>query len=621
MSFPARYQLPSFKPFKKSSAGPDLDDGATTADFRAIANSFHDEFFAEHPDSEIFTSVVKMLLAKIYDERQRRPGQQYEFQVLQAHGKEETAASLFARINPLYESAYKAYIDKGGRDSLDPKVFAPERVKSVVKGLQGVAITRGAALHGDVIGTFFEEILRAGFKQDKGMYFTHANLVWFMLEALNLTALTQETWRKASHPSERMPYVVDPSCGSGTFLLRAMQMMSSAIRDNKTSLVLTQDDEQYYDSHLSDRNPNEWAKEFLYGSDPKFVMAITAKVSMVLHGDGSAHVYKWDALRALSQGPDRRLQPIPDKQRSVPLGSYPVDVSEQFDVVVSNPPFGITLAPETQKSVPDNFTLGAGTSSESLFLERYAQLLRPRGRLAVVVPESLLNGGDYRESRLLLYRFFHVRAVVSLPRNLFVETPTLTSLLFAQKKSAAEVAHWDADWSANKATVGRAVLGARAGMKAAVRRPGSTAGNVETAFFNDLGAYIDRDTFVKKRGRNPVVLSAKLPTSVTTSAAALLHYEAFLQASAFRYLQDQAILKLMARTHGYDWPVYVVDEVGYKLSKRGERVMVNQLCSFFDAFGTEKPNVQKADTQVVPIVDTASPVKVLDFLRRDVTWL
>jgi len=350
VSFPPRYQLPSFQAYKRSPASPDLRANATTADFRAIATSFHAEFFAEHPDTEIFANLVKLLLAKIYDERQRRPSEQYEFQVLQVNGREESAGSVFARVATLYERAYTAYIDPTAPDALDPKVFAPERVKSVVKGLQALAITRGSALHGDVIGAFFEEILRAGFKQDKGMYFTHANLVWFILEAIDMTQLTIDTWQAATHPNRRMPYVIDPSCGSGTFLLRAMQMMTAAIRDNASRLVATQDDHSYYQARLPNSNPNDWAKDFLFGCDPKFVMAITAKVNMVLHGDGSAHIFKWDSLRPLAESPDRQLQPL-GAGRSVPPAGYPAPVAEQFDVVVSNPPFGITLAPETKKGV------------------------------------------------------------------------------------------------------------------------------------------------------------------------------------------------------------------------------------------------------------------------------
>ena len=618
MSFPAHYQLPSFVAYAKSGTR-DLDIGATTADFRAIATTFHNEFFAEHPDTETFTSVVKLMLAKIYDERQRRPGEQYEFQVLQMAGKEETAASLFKRLEVLYIAAYTAYIDPTGGDAIDAKVFAPERVKSVVKGLQGLAITRGAALHGDVIGAFFEEIVRTGFKQDKGMYFTHTNLVWFMLEGLDLTGLTKKTWKNARHPNDRMPYLIDPSCGSGAFLLRSMQVMSSAIRDDKAALVQTQDDVRYFDSHLSDSNPNEWATDFLYGSDPKFVMAITAKVNMVLHGDGSAHILKWDSLKPLAQAPDRRLHPLPAASRSVPESAYSPEVSEQFDVVVSNPPFGITLAPETQKAAATTFSLGGATPSESLFLERYVQLLKPLGRLAVVVPESLLNASDFRESRLLLYRFFHVRAVVSLPRNLFVETPTLTSLLFAQKKTAAETASWDATWEKHASAVTAAVAKAKADVKKAARVSGASGADVELAFVKAVGSFIPKEAFIRKKGRKSQVFPAVIPPGMSAILASE-HYEQFLKASGIAQLKNEAVLKLMLQTHDYDWPAYAVDEVGFKLSKRGERIRPNQLLRFEDANGTVRANVQMSDTPAVPVIDVNSPSYVLDFMRRDVKW-
>lgn len=620
MSFPARYQLPSYKPYKRGGS-PELFENATTADFRAIANSFHAEFFAEHPDTEIFVNVVKLLLAKIYDERKRRKGERYDFQVLQKNGKEESAADLFARVAPLYESAYVAYIDPSGGDALDPKVFAPERVKSAVKGLQGVSITRGAALHGDVIGAFFEEILRSGFKQDKGMYFTHANLVWFILEALDLKQLTKDTWAKATHPNDRMPYVIDPSCGSGTFLLRAMQMMSASIRDDAAQLVATTDDERYFKAHLSDDNPNEWAKDFLFGCDPKFVMAITAKVNMVLHGDGSAHIFKWDSLKALASSPDAKLRPQAAQLRSVPDARYGPDLCEQFDVVVSNPPFGITLAPETAKGVPSAFTLPRTTSSESLFLERYTQLLKPKGRLGVVVPESLLNGSDYWETRLLLYRMFWVRAVVSLPRNLFVETPTLTSLLFAQKKEAAEIAKWDAEWSAVAAKVDTAIGKARNDARIAARKSGAAPADVEAAFLAAAAPYIAADTFIVKRGRGASVARFSLPATTGSPGAAYDYYDKLLKTGGFKSLRTRAIFGEVAGSLGYEWPVYAVDEVGFKLSKRGERTRANQLLRFVDpATGAEQANVQRAPGEVHPVIDTVTPEKVLDYLRSAVTW-
>jgi type I restriction enzyme M protein len=619
LSFPARYQLPSFTPYRKAPSAPDLDEDATTSDFRAIAAAFHAEFFAEHPDTEIFANLVKLILAKIFDERQRRAGEEYVFQVLQENGREESAAALFARIAPLYEAAYKSYIDSSGGDSLDPKVFAPDRVKSVVKGLQSVAVTRGSALHGDVIGTFFEEILRAGFKQDKGMYFTHANLVWFMLEALDIKGLTREIWKSASHPNNRMPYVIDPSCGSGAFLLRAMQMMSSSIREDQASLVSTQDDQKYFDSHLADSNPNEWAKDFLYGCDPKFVMAITAKVNMVLHGDGSAHIFKWDSLSPLRNAPDLRLGPATAERAMVSAG-YGYEVCEQFDVVVSNPPFGITLSPETRAAVPSTFSLGSSTSSESLFLERWAQLLKPKGRLGVVVPESLLNGAEYLPSRLLLYRYFWIRAIVSLPRNLFIETPTLTSLLFAQKKDQESIVEWDARWADAEATVGQAAREAKEEAQNAADEEDAIADAVEKAFLEPLRPFLDPSEAVIKRGRRSEVLPLKLPAKEMTPEAAREYYLALLKTAGFKGLLKRATFAEVASELPQEWTAYAIDDAGYKLSKRGERVRPNQLCRFSDEAGLEVPNVQLADVGVAMAIDTADPARVLDFIRRDVAW-
>lgn len=91
---------------------------------------------------------------------------------------------VFEIVNNLYKAAYKRYIDPAATeiDEINPKEFSEERVKTVVQALQGISITKGAARHGDIIGAFFEEILRSGFKQDRGMYFTHDNIVRFMVE-------------------------------------------------------------------------------------------------------------------------------------------------------------------------------------------------------------------------------------------------------------------------------------------------------------------------------------------------------------------------------------------------------------------------------------------------------
>ena len=460
--FPKEYRDLDYKPLTNQGDNP-LNLDTTLADFRSIALAFHTEFFGEHPDNTIFVNLVKCLLAKIYDERTRRRGDEYHFQVFYKAGRPETAEEVFERVNKLYEQAYRRYVDPNGAESdeISAKEFSEERVKTVVQTLQQLSITMGAARNGDVIGTFFEEILRAGFKQDRGMYFTHDNLARFMVEAVGLKTLTKNTWSTSDHPENRLPYIIDPACGSGTFLLHCMQSVTDTVRNSKEILVADHDSEEFFKARLHDERPNYWAEQFIYGFDPKFVMAITAKVNMVLHGDGSTHILKEDAFSPFSKYSDVRLRPCNENQRSVPRSRYHPDMCETFDLVVSNPPFGVTLAAETRAKIGNTFSLPKATSSEGLFVERCFQLLKPGGRLAIIVPESLLNGKELITVRLFLYRMFKIKAIVSMPRNLFIDTPTKTSILFAQKKLPQEIVEWDKEWQSAALKVDQCVNNAR----------------------------------------------------------------------------------------------------------------------------------------------------------------
>jgi type I restriction enzyme M protein len=619
-TFPEAYSDPSHQPFVQGGA-VDIRFDCTQADFRAVAATFHNEFFSEHPDNVLFTNLMKCLLPKIYDERQTKKNEPYGFQVLYHHGKEETAESVFARVNGLYKTAYKRYIetDSAEVDEINPNEFSRERVKTVVKALQAMSITRGAALHGDVIGAFFEEILRAGFKQDKGMYFTHANLVYFMLEALDLDGLAVETWKKATHPENRLPYVIDPACGSGAFLLRTMHIITNAIRSRKGQLATDMDSLQFSSARMSDEMPHYWAEHFLYGMDPKFIMAITAKINMVLHGDGSAHVFKYDALKPFTTFMDDKLRPIGDPQRTISKERYPYDVVESFDVVVSNPPFGITLASETMAALPMTFGMRKSFPSECLFLERWFQLLKPKGRLGVVVPESLLNAAETVTARMFLYRTFWIRSIVALPRNLFIETPTLTSLLFAQKKTADEIDAWDQVWFQESDGVEQTLNKVRDHLLRNRRNGSTTPEEIQQFVVEAITPILAGQRMITRKGRSP--LTIVLPQHIRDCVAACAYYLDLLKASGFDILVRNFIFDRVSAKFDYEYPVFLVEEVGYKLSKRKERVRPNQLCRFLDTnTKEERPNLHLADGPVELAVNVDEPQRVLDYIRRDVKW-
>lgn len=618
-AFPREYFEPDYKPYTRGG-GRDLKTTCTLAEFRAVATSFHNEFFSEHPDNQLFEDLIRCLLAKIYSEKNTQTGSHYEFQVLMPLGKPESASRVFERVSQLYARAYRHYIEPHGSDEIDPRRFPAERVKSVVQQLEGMALTKGAALNADVIGAFFEEILRAGFKQDRGMYFTHDNIARFMVEAVGVRELTRRKWRTASHPEQRLPYVFDPASGSGTFLLHAMRAITEEVRSNRAWFAMTESDEDFLSQHLSDGSPNGWAKDFLYGFDPKFIMAMTAKLNMVLHGDGVAHLFKEDAYKPIGSYGDARLRPAGATTRSLPENAYPPEMCETFDVVISNPPFGVTLSPETRQTLGHAFTLPSNSSTEALFVERAFQLLRPNGRLAVVLPESVLNAAD-TGLRLFLMRMFHIRAVVTLPRHIFADTPTLTSLLFAQKKLPDEIQAWDRAWDEERARIEAHIAAARRHLTIPAVRAAASAAGLATAVLQEL-AEVGPDTlWVMKRGQNGGPLTFSLPADVVDPADAARHYLNLLRSPGFEALTQQAVFGAVAARMDAIWHCYAVEEVGYKLSRRGERVRANQLATFIGTqSGKEVPNLHLAAENARIAVDLANPRTVLDCMAKDVVW-
>ena len=93
------------------------------------------------------------------------------------------------------------------------------------------------------------------------------------------------------------------------------------------------------------------------------------------------------------------------------------------------------------------FIFGNKKNSENLFVERWYQILKPNGRFGVVLPESVFDTTENKYIRLFIYKYFKVKAVISLPQLTFEPfTSTKTSLLFAQKKTETEIDKWNELW-------------------------------------------------------------------------------------------------------------------------------------------------------------------------------
>lgn len=142
---------------------------------------------------------------------------------------------------------------------------------------------------------------------------------------------------------------------------------------------------------------------------------------------------------------------------------------------------------------------------------------------------------------------------------------------------------------------------------------------IEAKVFSLLGEVLPRTTRLGRRGSGP--LTARLPESIQDGASACRYYEELLKVSSFRTLVRNFVFRTVATKFPYEYPAYMVDEVGFKLSKRKERVRPNQLCQFIGAeSGKERPNLHLATEPVHLMINAAAPQRIADFIARDVKW-
>ena len=203
-TIPAHYGKAQKTPYVKASA-KDLETNFTNDMLNQLQYDLHNVLWGGGgtDDNEVFSSLTNLILAKIQDEGEKENGEAYDFQSLtfEKEGDEEfeTNEQLFDRINSLYRRALKSklyILDESELNKsyvVDTKKFSLSKLKYAVQKMEGLSFVAGKnSLSGkDILGDFFEGIIRNGFKQSKGQFFTHINVVRFMLYALQTDKLVE----------------------------------------------------------------------------------------------------------------------------------------------------------------------------------------------------------------------------------------------------------------------------------------------------------------------------------------------------------------------------------------------------------------------------------------------
>jgi type I restriction enzyme M protein len=422
-----------------------------------------------------FDEIAKILFIKVFVERElltrRNRGNLFTVDVLR--GQIAAADAL----DNLFQETKKFY-------STD-KIFAPgERInlrketgEEIVRKLEKYNLSDTSE---DVKGVAFERFLGKTFRGEIGQFFTPRTIVEFMVRMVD--------------PKEG-EIVCDPASGSGGFLIRVFELVREKIladadaqyeklkkkieRTDNTeeekakllqetySTIQTTIDQKVEDSRL-------WklANRCIFGTDANDRMARTSKMNMIMHGDGHGGVHHRDGFLNVN-------------------GIF----ESRFDVILTNPPFGSNVEP-TAKVRDEDIQVDQATSdrygkeygelywtsqarikaainkpiaslfelpknykakikTEILFIERCLDLLKPGGRMGIVLPEGIFNNPSLEYVRNFTEDRAFIRAVVSLPAETFVSSGASVkcSLLFLNKFTDDEKKKFDETYALAKAEI------------------------------------------------------------------------------------------------------------------------------------------------------------------------
>lgn len=241
------------------------------------------------------------------------------------------------------------------------------------------------------LGNMFERLLDKGFRQDAGQFFTPTPIAQFIWDSLPLDDII----------SDEPPKIIDYACGAGHFLTEGFK----AVNDYYTWKNLTP--------------PVLWERDKLFGIEKDSRLATVSKISLFMHGANEGKIKFGDGLENY---PDENITPA------------------TFDILVANPPYAVKGFKKYLKLDNDDFKVldkisNDGSEIETLFVERIAQLVKPKGFAAVILPSSILSkdSNSFIAARESLLKNFYVRAVVQLGNKTFGATSVSTVILFLQK--------------------------------------------------------------------------------------------------------------------------------------------------------------------------------------------
>jgi len=375
---------------------------------------------------EAFWELLKIIFCKIEDEREGK----LDFYTTSEERKSLNGQlKVKKRVDTLFKKVvskkeFSTIFKSGEGIELNPRVTA-----FIVSQLQSYSLLESNV---DVKGAAYEEIVGANLRGDRGEFFTPRNICQMVVEIIDPKL------------SEK---ILDPSCGTGGFLVIAMNHCIQKIKNDEKGKWRDKLNPTDNEKMELFRKISKYSSENVKGLDfnPNLVKA--TKMNMVMNNDGSGSIFQANSL----EHPHTWKQEIRD--------NFEVKNSDinKMDIIVTNPPFG-TKIPIDDPKILEQFDVAniweknddgkfvktnrmqKAVPPEILFIERDIQLLKEGGRMAIVLPDAILGAPGLQWLRQWILENAKVVASIDLDKDTFQpKNGTQTSVLFLVKKTKKEI--------------------------------------------------------------------------------------------------------------------------------------------------------------------------------------
>jgi len=364
---------------------------------------------------QAFWELLKLIFCKIRDERYNDEVEFFtaanERQGINGPLKvQRRIEALFGQVRADYPTIFR----ESEQIELKPVVLA-----YLVTQLQMYSLLESDV---DVKGRAYEEIVGSNLRGDRGEFFTPRNICRMAVAMLD--------------PGEKQ-FVLDPACGTGGFLITAMNHVIEKVRIAET--VKLGNNLERLERAVRER-VRKFADQFIVGMDfnPELVKA--TKMNMVMNNDGAGGLFQANSLAAPATWEDDL------RER---------DLMSRVDLLFTNPPFGSQIQ-VNDPAILEQYDLGynwlydkdsdrwsksdrlqRSQPPEILFIERCVRFLKPgTGRLAIVLPDGILGSPGLGYVREWILRNTRVLASIDLHPDTFQPFVSIqTSVLVLQRKT------------------------------------------------------------------------------------------------------------------------------------------------------------------------------------------